>query len=461
LAQLSQQLQFSTGDTASIQAQVDQLREELGDIKGAPVSQETLSSMVDDLVVLQNMDDLGITVTDEEVDAFIEEQFAPAPLSSPTATPTVEPTAAAWATATTEQQSAEATQSAVASATAAAETATALATTAAQTATADAATATTAAATATAQGTEVPTPMPTPTPSETPTESASPPAEGTVTAAAGSPTAGGSPTVEGSPAASPEGSPAVGTPTDTGTPTVTTEDAIATSEALFELYQKNILSPSDVSRGEYERLIARPAIARQKVAEVLINQLPARAEQVHAQHILVQTREAADAVIQRLNNGEDFATVAREVSTDTTTAPTGGDLGWFPRGVMVDPFEQAAFSLAPGTISEPIQSTFGWHVIKVLEKDPDRPVTLSTLATLRGRAFEKWLTNERNHADISAKIALQTLQSPTEQAPTDTFQAPPDAPPTPSPTPFPTPTPLGSPDVTGSPEAPVDASPTP
>jgi parvulin-like peptidyl-prolyl isomerase len=128
---------------------------------------------------------------------------------------------------------------------------------------------------------------------------------------------------------------------------------------------------------------------------------------------------------------------------------------------MVDPFEQAAFSLAPGTISEPVQSTFGWHVIKVLEKDPDRPVTLSTLATLRGRAFEKWLTNERNQADISAKIALQTLQSPTEQAPTDTFQAPPDAPPTPSPTPFPTPTPLGSPDVTGSPEAPLDASPTP
>jgi hypothetical protein len=275
----------------------------------------------------------------------------------------------------------------------------------------------------------------------------------------GSPTITGSPTVDGSPDASPDASPGSGTPTETGTPTVTAEDAIATSEALFDLYDQNILNPADVSRGEYERLIARPAVARQKVREVLVGQLPARTEQIHAQHILVQTREAADAVMQRLNAGEDFATVAREVSTDTTTAPTGGDLGWFPRGMMVDPFEQAAFALEAGAVSQPVQSSFGWHIIKVLERDPDRPVTLSTLSQLRNSSFEKWLTAERNEANISAKIALQTLESPTEQQPTDTFQAPPDAPPTPSPTQPPTPTPLGSPE--GSPDARLEETPTP
>jgi peptidyl-prolyl cis-trans isomerase C len=73
--------------------------------------------------------------------------------------------------------------------------------------------------------------------------------------------------------------------------------------------------------------------------------------------------------------GEDFAAVAREISTDVGTAPNGGDLGWFTREEMVAPFAEAAFALEPGTISEPIETEFGWHVIRVAESDPDRPLT--------------------------------------------------------------------------------------
>jgi peptidyl-prolyl cis-trans isomerase C len=89
-------------------------------------------------------------------------------------------------------------------------------------------------------------------------------------------------------------------------------------------------------------------------------------QEVHARHILVDTKEEAEEVIKRLKNGEDFAKVANEKSKDTNAE--GGDLGFFTRGQMLKPFEDAAFALEPGQISEPVQTQFGWHVIKVEEK---------------------------------------------------------------------------------------------
>jgi parvulin-like peptidyl-prolyl isomerase len=190
-----------------------------------------------------------------------------------------------------------------------------------------------------------------------------------------------------------------------------------------------------MSRGDYERLIIRPAIARQRVQAQLQSQVPARADQIHAQHILVATKDAADAVETRLQNGEDFAAVAKEVSTDTSTAGNGGDLGWFPKGIMVAPFENAAFALDAGQVSDPVQSSFGWHVIKVLEKEPDRPLTLSTLQTLKNNAYTKWLDTQRGASKITAKISLTSTTDTTTDT---TFQAPPDAPQPPVPTAVPT-----------------------
>lgn len=89
-------------------------------------------------------------------------------------------------------------------------------------------------------------------------------------------------------------------------------------------------------------------------------------QQVHARHILVETEAEAKDVIARLKKGEDFAKVAKEKSKDSNAE--GGDLGFFSRGQMLKPFEDAAFALEPGQISEPVHTQFGWHVIKVEEK---------------------------------------------------------------------------------------------
>jgi peptidyl-prolyl cis-trans isomerase C len=88
--------------------------------------------------------------------------------------------------------------------------------------------------------------------------------------------------------------------------------------------------------------------------------------EVNASHILVKTKPEAEAALKRVRGGEDFAKVAKEVSTDPGSP--GGKLGWFTKSKMVPPFAEMAFKTKPGTISEPVQSQFGWHIIKVTER---------------------------------------------------------------------------------------------
>jgi len=90
---------------------------------------------------------------------------------------------------------------------------------------------------------------------------------------------------------------------------------------------------------------------------------------VHAAHILVATEEEANDVLARLDAGEDFGALAQELSLDTGSAANGGDLDWFPQGVMVAPFNDAVFAMQPGEISDPVQTQFGYHIIKVIERD--------------------------------------------------------------------------------------------
>ena len=92
-------------------------------------------------------------------------------------------------------------------------------------------------------------------------------------------------------------------------------------------------------------------------------------EEVRARHILVKTKEEADQVIADLAAGGDFAAIAAEKSLDPGSKTNGGDLGFFGRGQMVPAFEEEAFRLAPGETSKaPVESQFGFHVIKVEEK---------------------------------------------------------------------------------------------
>jgi peptidyl-prolyl cis-trans isomerase C len=86
----------------------------------------------------------------------------------------------------------------------------------------------------------------------------------------------------------------------------------------------------------------------------------------NASHILVETEEEAVTVAQEVRDGVDFASVAREKSTGPS-GPNGGSLGWFSAGTMVEPFQDAVEALEPGDISDPVQTQFGWHVIKLNE----------------------------------------------------------------------------------------------
>ena len=99
-------------------------------------------------------------------------------------------------------------------------------------------------------------------------------------------------------------------------------------------------------------------------------------ERVHARHILISgdADELAQKIISDLKAGASFDVLAREYSQDPGSKTNGGDLGEFPRGVMVADFEKAAFALEkPGDISEPVKSQFGIHIIKLEEKIPESP----------------------------------------------------------------------------------------
>lgn len=91
-------------------------------------------------------------------------------------------------------------------------------------------------------------------------------------------------------------------------------------------------------------------------------------KELKARHILVEDAETANKVIERLNAGEDFATLAKELSTDTGSGADGGELEWFTVGKMVPEFENAAYALELNKVSEPVQSEFGFHIIEVTDK---------------------------------------------------------------------------------------------
>lgn len=92
------------------------------------------------------------------------------------------------------------------------------------------------------------------------------------------------------------------------------------------------------------------------------------ADEVRASHILVDTEEEALELKDSIASPEDFARIAAEYSKCPSGAE-GGDLGYFGRGMMVKPFEDAAFSLPVGVVSDPVETQFGWHLILVTDKD--------------------------------------------------------------------------------------------
>jgi len=125
----------------------------------------------------------------------------------------------------------------------------------------------------------------------------------------------------------------------------------------------------------------------------------------NAAHILVATEDEAKAIKAELDGGADFAALAREKSTGPS-GPSGGDLGWFSKGMMVKPFEDAVIAMKPGDVSDPVQTQFGWHIIK-LKKTRDK--SAPTLADVRDKIVAKLQQAAVSAAidDITAKADVQ------------------------------------------------------
>jgi peptidyl-prolyl cis-trans isomerase C len=128
----------------------------------------------------------------------------------------------------------------------------------------------------------------------------------------------------------------------------------------------------------------------------IISAVPVTADQVHARQILVFDAALADSIEQKLSSGSDFATLALQYDPQT-----GGDLGWFPKGYLVQPeVEAAAFSLEAGKYSQVIHSKIGYHIILVIERDAKHALSPDALQLFQHQALQKWLTDQRSKAQI-------------------------------------------------------------
>lgn len=180
-------------------------------------------------------------------------------------------------------------------------------------------------------------------------------------------------------------------------------------EAAFSLEKGEVSQPVKTDFGFHiiqvydkpndEQVCARHILAR-------VDRTPDKAAIEKAQE---EARKEAEEVKARLEAGEDFATVAKEVSDDPTTAEKGGDLGWVFRGQMGEAFDQVAFSLEPGQIGGPIEMNDGYAIIRVEEKDPNHPVDEQELESRRRQAFGEWLQAQVAAAQVEKNLTPEMI----------------------------------------------------
>lgn len=187
------------------------------------------------------------------------------------------------------------------------------------------------------------------------------------------------------------------TPTPFPTPTlnIIAADTLSTD---YTAWLGVLADQAGVNEATYRQII-RTLVLRNKVRDALAEETPKTAEQAHARHILVETEEEARQVIDRLEAGADFAGLAAELSKDTGSAATGGDLGFVPRDRFIESVDEAVFSQPVGEIGEPVQSEFGWHVIEVLERG-DQELSAYDYQQSQQQALGSWLDKNRPNATI-------------------------------------------------------------
>lgn len=336
---------------------LSQLYQVQSQMEPSTLGQQVLDQMIEDKLIRQEAQRRGITVSEDEIQAMLQEAFGYFPQGTPTPKPTLVPQP-----------------------------------------------------TSTLSPLQMTLTAPTPTPTATLAVSAT----ATLTPSLASPT----PTLTATPA--PTLTPTLAaTPTQTLTPTVTPTPTPYTFEAYQERYKQyleTLKGEIGFSEGDL-RYVAESQLYRRKVMEAVLAELGVqpKQEQVWARHILVAEQSLADIILQRLKAGEDWYKLAAEFSTDESNKFQGGDLGWFARGRMVKEFEDAAFSLQVGEIvSKPVQTSFGWHIIQVLGHE-ERPLNESEYERYRQQRFDEWLQDLRQKSQVEIREGWVDLV-PTEPA---------------------------------------------
>ena len=149
--------------------------------------------------------------------------------------------------------------------------------------------------------------------------------------------------------------------------------------------------------------------AMQKAYQDFLKENPAQ-EEVKAAHILVEKEDEAKAIIAQLKKGGDFAKLAKEKSKDAAAAAQGGDLGYFTKDAMVEPFANAAFAMKPGEISkEPVKTQFGYHIIKVEDKRTQPQPTLDEVKPQLEQTLSKDIVTALVD-ELRGKATIETFQ---------------------------------------------------
>ncbi|MGB2399002.1 MAG: peptidylprolyl isomerase [Candidatus Puniceispirillaceae bacterium] len=193
----------------------------------------------------------------------------------------------------------------------------------------------------------------------------------------------------------------------TNNPEVLAQMSIAAQRVLAEAYITT----------ELRKVVTEEEV--QKAYQLFISDESAR-EEIKARHILVASEAEAKAIIAELNSGADFVSLAKEKSTGPS-GPNGGDLGYFARGAMVPSFENAAFALSVGShSSEPVQTQFGWHIIKLEDKKTAEAPPIETLrgqlqANLANQALSRIIETLRAPASIS-RLSFDEVRAATQAA---------------------------------------------
>jgi peptidyl-prolyl cis-trans isomerase D len=188
-----------------------------------------------------------------------------------------------------------------------------------------------------------------------------------------------------------------------------------TEELYKQNYQEYVTSMADIDISEESlRTYMYHYLLNQKVFSEVSKDVTKDQEQVWARHILVKTQAEAVIVLDRLNKGEDWAAIAAEVSLDTSNKDDGGDLGWFSRGRMVKEFEDAAFGLEEGKISDPVETQFGWHIIQIIGHKTFA-LSETDYRTSQETVYTVWFNSIKETAEININDVYKEL-TPAEPA---------------------------------------------